>query len=160
VVSKAPINRSIVVESTPSAIAEQCKWILSKLEAYDFGQDDIFGVHLALEEAFINAVRHGNKMDPEKKVKIDCLVGFDKVEISLTDEGEGFAPDGVPDPRYGENLYKTDGRGLFLMRSYMDVVKFNEQGNRVHMVRYKDQPGSKRQQSGCSLINGTGLAST
>jgi len=143
-VSKAPINRSIVVESTPSAIVEQCKWILSKLEAYDFGQDDIFGVHLALEEAFINAVRHGNKMDPEKKVKIDCLVDFDKVEVSLTDEGEGFDPDGVPDPRYGENLYKAGGRGLFLMRSYMDMVKFNKQGNCVHMVRYKDQPGSER----------------
>lgn len=134
---KAPINRSIVVKSTPSAVAEQCRWILSKLEDYDFSQDDIFSVHLSLEEAFINAIRHGNKMDPTKKIKINCLVGLDKFEVSLTDEGNGFDPEGVPDPRYGENLYKIGGRGLFLMRSYMDVVKFNERGNCVHMIKHK-----------------------
>ena len=134
---KAPINHSIVVKSTPSAVAEQCRWILSKLENYDFSQDDIFSVHLSLEEAFINAIRHGNKMDPKKKIKINCLVGLDKFEVSLTDEGNGFDPEGVPDPRYGENLYKTGGRGLFLMRSYMDVVKFNERGNCVHMIKYR-----------------------
>jgi serine/threonine-protein kinase RsbW len=135
---KAPINRSIVVKSTPSAVAEQCRWILSKLEDYDFSQDDIFSVHLSLEEAFINAIRHGNKMDPKKKIKINCLVGLDKFEVSLTDEGNGFDPEGVPDPRYGENLYKIGGRGLFLMRSYMDVVKFNERGNCVHMIKHRE----------------------
>ena len=138
--SRTPISRSVTVESTPSAIAGVCRRILSELEANNFSQEDIFAVHLALEEAFINAVKHGNKMDPDKEVKIDYLVDLDKIEIFMMDKGNGFDPDAVPDPRSGENLYKTEGRGLLLMRSYMDGVEFNERGNRVRMVRYKEKP--------------------
>ena len=139
-VSKAPINCSIVVKSRPSAIVGVCKKILSKLEANSFDKDDIFAVHLALEEAFLNAIKHGNKMDPAKKVKIDYSVGLDRIEIFMTDEGEGFKPSSVADPRYGEGLYKPGGRGLLLMNSYMDMVKFNEKGNSLYMVRYKEKP--------------------
>ncbi len=139
-VSRAPINFSIVVKSRPSAVVKVCDQVLSKLEENDFGKDDIFAVHLALEEAFLNAVKHGNKMDSSKEVKIDYSVDFDKVEISMTDEGEGFEPSSVADPRYGEDLYKPGGRGLLLMNSYMDVVKFNERGNSLYMVRYKEKP--------------------
>jgi len=138
--SETPYTCSVVVESTPSSIVGVCKWILAKLKDNDFSEDDIFAVHLALEEAFINAVKHGNKMDPAKEVKIDYSVGLDKVGISMTDQGNGFDPDSVPDPRYGENLYRTEGRGLLLIRSFMDVVEFNERGNSVHMVRYKAKP--------------------
>jgi serine/threonine-protein kinase RsbW len=139
-VPETAYTRSVVLGSTPSAIAGVCEWILAKLKDNNFGEDDIFAVHLALEEAFINAVKHGNKMDPSKEVKIDYSVGSDKVGISMTDQGNGFDPDSVPDPRYGENLYKTEGRGLLLIRSFMDVVEFNKRGNRVHMVRYKAKP--------------------
>jgi serine/threonine-protein kinase RsbW len=138
--AESPITCSIVVDSKPSAIVGVCGKILSDLQSSCFGQDDIFAVHLAVEEAFINAIRHGNKMDPTKKVKIEYLVGSDKVEISMTDQGEGFDPQAVPDPRLGENLYKPEGRGLFLISSYMDVVTFNERGNRVRMVRFKEKP--------------------
>jgi len=139
-VSRAPINFSIVVKSRPSAVVEVCEQVLSKLEPYGFDQDDTFAVHLALEEAFLNAVKHGNKMDSSKEVKIECAVDFDKIEISLTDQGDGFEPGSVADPRYGEDLYKPGGRGLLLMNSYMDVVKFNETGNNLYMVRYKEKP--------------------
>ncbi len=139
-ISKKPISRCLAVESRSSAIVEVCRHILSEIEANNFSQDDIFAVHLAVEEAFINAVKHGNKMDPGKEVKISYSVSLDKVEVSLTDEGHGFNPTTVPDPRYGQNLYKTEGRGLFLMRAYMDVVDFNEQGNGVRMVRYRERP--------------------
>jgi len=139
--SEAPIShRSEVVESKSVAIVRTCKRILTKLEANNFSQEDIFAVHLALEEAFLNAIKHGNKLDPNKEVKIDYSVSLDKVEISMTDEGQGFNPSVVPDPRCGENLYKSQGRGLLLMRSYMDVVEFNERGNCVRMVRYKKKP--------------------
>jgi serine/threonine-protein kinase RsbW len=138
--STRPISRSTAVPSRPTAIVEVCKKILSELEAGDFSQEDIFAVHLALEEAFINAIKHGNKMKPDKEVKVDYSVASDKVEIFMTDQGGGFDPNSVPDPRSGENLYKTEGRGLLLINSYMDVVEFNEQGNRVHMVRYKEKP--------------------
>jgi len=79
-------------------------------------------------------------MSSDKEVKIDYSVGLDKFEVSMTDEGEGFDPAAVPDPRYGENLYKPAGRGLLLMRSYMDVVEFNEGGNSVYMARYRGKP--------------------
>jgi serine/threonine-protein kinase RsbW len=137
---KTSATRSMAVASTPSAITEVCKGILPKLKVYDFSQEDIFAVHLALEEAFINAIKHGNKMNPKKEVKIDYSVGSDKVEISMTDEGEGFNPEAVPDPRLGENLYKSEGRGLLLIQSYMDEVEFNKRGNRVRIVRYKEKP--------------------
>ena len=145
--SRTSISRSLVVESTPSAIVEVCRGILTKLKANNFSEDDIFAVHLALEEAFLNAVKHGNKMDPAKEIKIDYSVKADKVEISMTDEGNGFNPNVVPDPRCGKNLYKTNGRGLFLMCSYMDTVEFNKQGNRVHMVRYKNVKPQCRNQN-------------
>jgi serine/threonine-protein kinase RsbW len=138
--SKGPFSFSMVVESRMTAIDEACELILSELEGNGFDKEDIFAIHLALGEAFINAVKHGNKMDPAKKVKIEYSVDPDKVEISMTDEGDGFDPDGVPDPRAGKNLYKPDGRGLFLMKSYMDVVRYNQRGNCVYMVRYKEKP--------------------
>jgi len=74
------------------------------------------------------------------RVKIDYSVGLDRIEIFMTDEGEGFKPSSVADPRYGEGLYKPGGRGLLLMNSYMDMVKFNDRGNGLYMVRYKEKP--------------------
>ena len=139
-VSEAPTNCSIVVESKSSAVVDVCNQILSKLKEHNFDKDDIFAVHLTLEEAFLNAVKHGNKMDPNKKVKIDYIVDDDKIEISITDEGNGFAPDSVADPRYGPGLYQPGGRGLLLMNSYMDTVRYNDQGNSVYMVRYREKP--------------------
>jgi serine/threonine-protein kinase RsbW len=138
--SESPINRSIVVDSKSSALVEVCKEILARLEEHNFDKDDIFAVHLTLEEAFLNAVRHGNKMDPNKKVKIDYSVSSEKVEITITDEGEGFEPEAIEDPRFGKGLYEPGGRGLLLMNSYMDIVQYNEGGNSVHMVRYKEKP--------------------
>ncbi len=138
--SEAPINCSIVVQSESSAVVDVCKQILAKLEENHFDKDDIFAVHLTLEEAFLNAVKHGNKSDPNKKVKVDYSVDEDKVEISITDEGAGFQPDDVADPRFGPGLYQPGGRGLLLMNSYMDMVRYNEQGNSVYMVRYKEKP--------------------
>ena len=138
--SEAPLSCSIVVDSKLSAVTSVCSQILSVLEQKRFSQDDIFAMHLAVEEAFLNAVKHGNKMDPNKKVQIDCSVDGDKIELSVTDQGEGFDPESIPDPRVGKNLYKPEGRGLLLINSYMDVVGFNKRGNSIHMIRYRDRP--------------------
>jgi serine/threonine-protein kinase RsbW len=137
--SKLPIRQSLVVQSKSTAIEGVCKQILSELGVHEFTEDNIFAVHLALEEAFVNAVTHGNKMSPDKKVRIEYLVNADKIEIFLTDQGEGFDASLVPDPRWGDNLYKTGGRGLFLIRSYMDIVEFNERGNCIRMVKHKGE---------------------
>lgn len=147
-VSNMPISRSVVVPSTQTAIADVYRQIMPGLQANDFSQEDIFAVHLALEEAFVNAVRHGNKMEPSKAVKIDYAVEPDKVEICMTDEGEGFDPEVIPDPRYGDNLYKPAGRGMLLMRSFMDVVEYNKPGNSVRMIRYREKRNQSKSESG------------
>ncbi len=135
-----PITDSILVESIPSAVADVCRQILSKLEYYSFSKEDIFAVHLALEEAFSNAITHGNKMDSTKQIRINYSLDQEKIGISVEDQGSGFEPEGVPDPRFGKKLFEPDGRGLLLMKAYMDVIEFNEQGNAVRMVRYKEKP--------------------
>ena len=135
------ISGSVSVESSSTAIIKVCKQLLVEIEASNYSTEEIFSVHLALEEAFINAIKHGNKMDSSKTVQIDYVISPEKVEITMTDEGQGFDPRTVPDPRVEENLYKTEGRGLLLINSYMDEVNFNETGNRVHMVKYKTKAG-------------------
>ncbi len=136
-------DRTFIVQSISSALAEPCNWLLDKMRSLHFCQNDIFSVHLALEEAFYNAMKHGNKMNPDKQIKMDFTITKDKVEICMTDSGGGFDPNTVPDCRVGENLYKTEGRGLLLMKSYMDRVIFNEQGNYVHMVRNRHAEENK-----------------
>ncbi len=138
--AESPVRCSLVVESEPSALVRPCRQILSSLEAKGFSQDDIFAVHLALEEAFLNAVKHGNKMDSTKKVKVEYTVDQEKVEICVTDEGEGFDPGAIPDPRVGENLYRPEGRGLLLISSYMHTVEYASRGTSLRMVRYKGRP--------------------
>jgi len=138
--AESPVKCTLVVESQPSALNRPCRQILSALDARGFTQDDIFAVHLALEEAFLNAVKHGNKMDASKKVRLEYCVDAEKVEICITDEGEGFDPGTIPDPRVGENLYRPEGRGLLLISSYMHDVKYTEGGTCMRMVRYKGRP--------------------
>ncbi len=136
-VSKSPVHKSVVIESNAVAVERLCRQLLGEAAANNFDGDDIFAIHLALEEALLNAVQHGNKADATKQISIECLITPAKFDISITDQGTGFDPDVVPDPRIEENLYKLWGRGLLLMRSYMDVVEYNETGNCVHMIKYK-----------------------
>ena len=134
-----PVSRSVVVSSTPSAVVDVFSQIQPALQANGFSEEDIFAIHLAIEEAFINAVKHGNKMESSKAVKIDYAIEPDKIEICMTDEGEGFDPEVIPDPRYGDNLYKPAGRGMLLMRSFMDVLEYNKKGNSLRMIRYREK---------------------
>ena len=75
--------------------------------------------------------------------KINYSVDTEKLEISITDQGDGFKPDAVPDPRCGDNIYRTNGRGLFLICAYMDDVEFKKGGRCVRMIKYKDKNHSK-----------------
>ena len=140
--SKSPLGVPIVIESSSSAIEQVCERILSELHAGNFSKDDVFAVHLGLEEAFLNAIKHGNKDDVTRKVTIHYSISPDEVEIFMKDQGQGFDPDSVPDTRCGDNIYKIGGRGLFLIRSYMDLTEFNEQGNCIRMVKYNSNKKS------------------
>jgi serine/threonine-protein kinase RsbW len=131
---------SVVLDSSPTAGAKVCQDILARLDEEGYNKDDAFAVHLAFEEAFANAVKHGNKLDPQKKVTVSYTVDNHKVVISITDEGPGFDPSGVPDCRCGKNLFKPNGRGVLLIHSYMDMVGYSDQGRTVQMTRYRERP--------------------
>ena len=141
--SNGSAYKTVVVFNDAKVVAGVCEKLLAEARANDFSEDDVFGIHLALEEAFVNAVKHGNKQDPEKKVTIEYLITPEKFDVSITDQGNGFDPEAVPDCRSEENIFKSEGRGVLLMRSYMDVVEYNQAGNRVHMTKYKSKIESK-----------------
>lgn len=111
--------------------------LLEALNKHEWEENDVFGVHLAVEEALVNAIKHGNQLDANKMVKVICKVCRDRTWIEIEDEGEGFDPDDVPDPTDEANLEIPSGRGLMLMRSYMSDVSFNDIGNRVIMEKHR-----------------------
>jgi CheY-like chemotaxis protein len=90
---------------------------------------------IALDEAFVNAVKHGNKNDHSKLVRITAELSAKEARFTVEDEGEGFNVQEIPDPRDPENLFKTSGRGVLLIYNIMDEVKYNERGNRLTMVK-------------------------
>ena len=100
-----------------------------------YSEGDQFAIKLALEEGLNNAIKHGNAYDPAKTVQVTFAVTPQQVDISITDEGQGFDPARVPDPTCDENLEKPCGRGIMLMRAYMDEVHYNPCGNQVRMVK-------------------------
>jgi len=89
---------------------------------------------VGLTEALSNAMLYGNKADPQKKVQVEVSFEGGHIRVQVTDEGLGFDPSVVPDPTTPENLTRTGGRGIFLMRSLMDEVRFNDLGNSVTLV--------------------------
>ena len=93
---------------------------------------DLPDLQLALEEGLANAVKHGNQLNPDKQVKVECqLLDNCMIRVTIEDEGPGFNPEDVPDPTDFENLDKPSGRGIVLMRAFMDEVLYNDRGNQL-----------------------------
>ncbi len=93
-------------------------------ERIGFDENESFDIKLAVEEALANAIKHGNKLDPDKKV-ITCFAFDDNhIEVSVTDEGTCFNLQDTVDPREADHLFKGNGRGLFLIKTLMDEVNF------------------------------------
>lgn len=103
--------------------------IMVRLREMSFVDEDLADLHIALEEGLANAIKHGNQLDANKHVRVNGTVDGDCVCIEIEDEGEGFNPDDVPDPTLDENLEKPSGRGLLLMRAFMDSIEYNDKGN-------------------------------
>src|SRR5262245_33920073 len=93
-----------------------------------------FEIELALREALVNAIVHGNKRKTHKHVHVKCRFSMDgEVSMTVEDEGRGFQHNSVPDPTTPDNWLRTHGRGIYLMRSLMDEVEFEQGGSVVHM---------------------------
>ncbi len=124
----------------PSDIKQTCNpkaAILSDLQQCQYSEDDVFAIKLALEEALTNAVKHGNCCDPSKRITVRYAVSNLKAVVIVKDEGVGFQPDRVPDPTTPDRLPLPDGRGIMLMRAYMDEVEYRDQGREVRFVKYR-----------------------
>ena len=128
-----------VIESDLNQARQLEERLLEEVPRCGFSEEEVFAVKLALEECFINAIRHGNKFDRKKAVHVNWNIDDEKIDFTIRDEGEGFVTDTIPDPTADENLEKPCGRGLMLIRAYMDEVNFNEHGNQIHMIKRKSK---------------------
>ena len=118
-------------------IADLLTELIGAMAEVGYGTRDTFAVRLALEEAVTNAVKHGHANEPSKRARIGRVVSAAAVTLVVEDDGAGFDPARVPDPCLPENQERPGGRGVFLMRSYMSWLRFNDTGNRVVMCRYR-----------------------
>ena len=128
-----------VIVSDTKAARQVLDEVLAQLEAEHWEPRDIFAVHLATEEALVNAICHGNCSDARKNVHVVCRLACDRIRIEITDEGGGFDPAVLPDPTTSDQLHVPCGRGVMLMRAFMSRVEFNAQGNTVIMEKDRDR---------------------
>ena len=130
----------VVIPSDTEAGQAVQERIVSRLESLEYSMRDVFGVRLALEEALVNAIKHGNGLDPDKTVRVNCLIEDDLLRVEIEDQGPGFNMGDVPDPTAEENLERPCGRGIMLIKSFMTSVEYNAKGNRV-VLEKKRSPG-------------------
>lgn len=107
------------------------------LQTLDFSEKEVFDIKLAVEEALVNAIKHGNQLDPTKSVEVSYRAFSGRFEIRIADEGPGYDPDDVPDPTAPENLERPCGRGLFLIRHYMTEVTLEGRGNIICLTKVR-----------------------
>lgn len=125
----------------PSAISLMhivLEYLMKRVEKLGVVKSEQSNLFVALDEAFVNAVKHGNKYDSEKLVRIIADVSKQEARFTIEDEGEGFDVNAIPDPLDPENLFKTSGRGVLFIYNIMDEVKYNERGNRLTMIKRCD----------------------
>ncbi len=130
---------SITIPADPAAMTTVADGVTELLTNKGWPEDEVMKVELALQEALANAIRHGCKHDPTKKVQ--CSVTFDaagEVVIVIRDPGPGFKVESVPNPLEGDNVLKPSGRGVFLINELMDTVEFSDEGRRVTMRKKVD----------------------
>lgn len=122
----------------PSAISPMhsiLDYLLKRVEKLGVIKPEKSNLFVALDEAFVNAVKHGNKFNTQKLVRITAELSSREASFTVEDEGEGFDVNSIPDPLDPANLFKTSGRGVLFIYNIMDEVKYNERGNRLTMVK-------------------------
>lgn len=117
-----------------------------------FDGDEVLNLGLAVREAAINAIKHGNKMDPRKKLSVVFEFDEEGLSIAVRDKGQGFDPDAVVDPTLPENLLQTSGRGILLMKAFVDKVEVHggENGKGAEVLLFKclrDSRGARQERA-------------
>ncbi len=127
-------------ESIPSELDAGHKLIdsyVKKLEQFGWEGSDLFHVQLAIEEAVVNAITHGNKQAPDKSVEVELRICPASTYLRIRDEGAGFNPDKLADPTDDEHIDVPHGRGVMLIRQVMSHVEYNDCGNQVTMIKHR-----------------------
>ncbi|MBX3300059.1 MAG: ATP-binding protein [Acidobacteria bacterium] len=139
----AEMHESIEFE-LPSAISTMhvvLDYLMKRVEKLGVIKPEQSNLFVALDEAFVNAVKHGNKFDSTKLVRIAAEISKKEARFTVEDEGEGFDVNKIPDPLDPENLFKASGRGVLFIYNIMDEVIYNDRGNRLTMVKKaSDEP--------------------
>ena len=140
---------SFEIPSTFDAAREAQQRIMDLVTRLDYDPDSVFAIRLALEEGITNAIKHGNAQDSSKKVRIAAQVNSERIDVTIEDEGSGFAKRKVPDPTAVDNLGRPNGRGILLIESYMSRAKWDRGGRRLRMIRensplniHRNKPGA------------------
>ena len=119
------------LEVVPGFIAS----VIEKIKHLSFNEEEVFGIRLSLEEAIVNAIRHGNKLNAGLAVEVTVKVQENCLVITVKDQGEGFDFKNTPDPTKTDNRHKPSGRGIFLIRKMMDRVRYSDCGRRLEMTK-------------------------
>jgi serine/threonine-protein kinase RsbW len=138
-VSKMTLNRvSYTLDSTLESVNHAEETALKFAMKSGFPEDEGQRISMAVREGVVNAVLHGNKYDPSKKVRVSFEMAPEYIEVRISDEGSGLNPNEIPDPLAPENLLKTSGRGIFLMRAFMDEIKVNclNPGTEIVLIKH------------------------
>lgn len=137
---KTPEARTVKLDiASRFELLEMVQTVMAHLaDMVGFGEEASHYMSVAVRESIVNAIKHGNRQDESKRVRVDFVLQPDALEVVVQDEGAGFDPASVPSPTTQENLLKADGRGIFFMRSFMDEVAYSfpqGQGTIVKMVK-------------------------
>lgn len=124
---------SVLLHNRREEIEQAETGLLAAMERCKYPEAAHFAIRLALEEAIVNAFRHGHKDKPGAPVRLEYRVEQERIFLAVEDQGPGFNPDAVPDPTSDDRLEIPTGRGLLLMRAYMARVEYVGRGNRVEM---------------------------
>jgi serine/threonine-protein kinase RsbW len=118
------LTTQLVLPSHIEAVADAAAAVTDFVRNCGVSEEAAFGIEMALREAVTNAMVHGNHEDESKSVEVVFNCHDNELEVEVRDQGEGFDPARVPDPTNAENLLKTSGRGIFLMRTFMDEIEW------------------------------------
>lgn len=138
--SQSSLERTFQITSRIESIYPLEQKILAAVRSMGFSEDELFSLRLALDEALINAIMHGNGGHEHKRVVVNLSVDPSHVSVSVADEGDGFDIDSLFDPTAEEYIHATHGRGVFLIRQFMDEVAFNERGNEITFTLRRSNP--------------------
>ena len=123
----------MTMASIPKNVHRVEKFLMNMSAGLKIGDERFSTLLVVLTEAVNNAIVHGNKRNPGKRVVVTCVREKDVLMVTVKDEGNGFNPEKVPSPIHENNLLRETGRGVFLMRQLMEGVSYNKKGNEVTM---------------------------